>query len=91
MLSFKGSITSLMRCATSVGGERFVDKCHPFERCLGHHQVQGKRAAYQRRHPPRMVGVDDPRSLHAPLLQNLEGGEMVLDPLFIFVWDTPLP
>ena len=37
-----------------------------------------------------MVGADDPRSLHAPLLQNLEGGEMVLDPLLVFVWDTPL-
>ena len=30
-------------------------------------------------------------SLHAPLLQNLEGDEMVLDPLLVFVRDTPLP
>ena len=38
-----------------------------------------------------MVGVDDPRPLHAPLLQNPDGGEMVLDFLLIFLRDSPPP
>ena len=38
-----------------------------------------------------MVGADNPRPLHAPLLQSMEGGEKVGDVLLLFSQNAPLP
>ena len=46
---------------------------------------------HQWHHPPHMVGADDSLPLQPLLLQEVDGGEMGLDPLFVLLQDTPLP
>ena len=50
--------------------------------------MQGKHARHQWRHPPRVVGTDDPRPLYTPTLQGMEGGEKVGDVLLVFSLDA---
>ena len=71
--------------------ERLVDKYRPLERRPGHHPIQGKRARHQRRHPPRVVGANDPRPLYTPFLQGLETGKKVGKVLLVFKLDAPSP
>ena len=53
--------------------------------------MQGKRARHQRRHPPRMIGTDNPRPLYAPILQGLKGGKKVGEVFLVFELDTLAP
>ena len=89
--SFVGSVASLMCCATFEKRERLVNEHRPLERHSGHHPMQGKRARHQRRHPPRMIGADNPRPLYAPFLQGLEGGKKVGEVFLVFGLDAPAP
>ena len=71
--------------------ERLVNKHRPLERYPGHHPMQGKHTRHQRRHPPSVVGTDNPYPLYTPTLQGLEGGKKVGDVFLVFGLDAPAP
>ena len=71
--------------------ERLVNEHRPLERYPWRHPVQGKHTRHQWRHPPRVVGTDNPRPLYTPTLQGMEGGEKVGDMFLVFSQDAPAP
>ena len=58
-LSFKGSIAFLMRCATSKGGSAPSASAITTSDALDAIRCRGS-ARHQQRHPPHVVGADDP-------------------------------
>ena len=58
---------------------------------LGRHRIKRERTHHQWRHPPCVVGPDDVLPLQATLLEDVDGGDVVLDLLLVLLQNAPLP